>query len=104
MPRRFAWAALPDEELLKLRLKDLRVRVEGTWLERCLREVNDELAQKGLRVRPHAWISDEWFSPDSTPGIAIPFYLAHPRLMRLERKNILDVEGGTVAECKRILR
>ena len=53
---------------------------------------------------PHAWISNEWFSPDTTPGIAIPFYLAHPRLMRLERKMIIDVEGGTVPECMRILR
>ena len=46
-------------------------------------------------MRPHAWISSEWFSPDNTPGIAIPFYLAHPRLMRLEQKMIIDVEGGT---------
>ena len=104
MPRRFAWAALPDDELLQLRLKDLKVTLEGTWLERCLEELYDELAERGLRIRPHAWISNEWFSPDDTPGIAIPFYLAHPRLMRLERKMIIDVEGGTVPECMRILR
>jgi Putative zinc-binding metallo-peptidase len=104
MPRRFAWAALSDDELLQQRLKDLKVTVEGTWLERCLRDLNDELAERGLRIRPHAWISNEWFSPDDTPGIAIPFYLAHPRLMRLERKMIIDVEGGTVPECMRILR
>jgi len=104
MPRRFPWASLPDDELLQLRLKDLRVRVEGTWLERCLNDLHEELEQRGLRIKPHAWISDDWFSPDTTPGIAIPFYLAHPRLIRLERKMILDVEGGTVSECKRILR
>src|SRR5262245_19381506 len=105
MPRKkFAWAALPDEQLLQLRLKDLGVTVEGTWLDDCLRDLDDELDQRGIRVRPHAWISSEWFSPDNTPGIAIPFYLAHPRLMRLERKKIIDVEGGTVAECMRILR
>lgn len=104
MPRRFAWASLPDEQLLQLRLKDLKVTVEGTWLEDCLANLYEELDQRGLRVRPHAWISDEWFSPDTTPGIAIPFYLAHPRLMRLERKKIIDVEGGTVSECMRILR
>jgi Putative zinc-binding metallo-peptidase len=104
MPRRFAWAALSDDELLQLRLKDLKVTVEGTWLERCLGDLNDELAERGFRIRPHAWISNEWFSPDDTPGIAIPFYLAHPRLMRLERKMIIDVEGGTVPECMRILR
>ncbi len=104
MPRRFAWAALPDEELLKLRLKDLRVRLEGTWLEHRLEDLHAELARRGLRIQPHAWISNEWFSPDDTPGIAIPFYLTHPRLMRLERRMIIDVEGGTVAECMRILR
>jgi len=104
MPGRFAWAALPDEDLLQLRLKDLQVTVEGTWLEGCLADLHDELDQRGLRVRPHAWISDEWFSPDNTPGIAIPFYLAHPRLIRLERRKIIDVEGGTVPECMRILR
>ena len=101
---KFPWASLPDEELLEVRLKDLRVTVEGTWLEDCLLTLHDELAQSGIRVRPHAWISSEWFSPDSTPGIGIPFYLAHPRLMRLERKMIIDVEGGTWAECMAILR
>jgi len=104
MPRRFPWATLPDDELLELRLKDLKVTVEGTWLQRCLDDLNEELEERGLRVRPHAWISDDWFSPDVTPGIAIPFYLAHPRLMRLERKMIFEVEGGTEIECKRILR
>jgi hypothetical protein len=101
---RFAWARLPDEELLQLRLKDLKVRVERTWLARCVRELHRELEAKGLRVKPHTWISSEWFSPSDTPGIAIPFYLAHPRLMKLERKMIIDVEGGTVPECMRILR
>ena len=104
MASRFPWASLPDEELLQLRLKDLKVTVEGTWLELCLRALHGELEQRGLRVRPHAWISNEWFSPDTTPGIAIPFYLAHPRLMRLERKMIIDVEGGTVPDCMAELR
>jgi hypothetical protein len=102
--RKFAWASLPDEELLKLRLKDLKVTVEGTWLEECLAKLHEELAERGIRVRPHAWISNEWFCPEGTPGIAIPFYLAHPRLMALERKMIIDVEGGTWSECMNILR
>ncbi len=55
------------------------------------------MTEKGLKVRPHGWLSSEWFSPSDTPGIAFPFYLAHPRLMRLERKMIIDVEGGTHA-------
>src|SRR5437763_17137811 len=104
MPRRFAWASLPDDELLKLRFKDLKVAIPGTWLERCLDELYAELAERGLRIRPHAWVSNEWFSPDDTPGIAIPFYLAHPRLIRLERQMIIDVEGGTGPEGRPIPR
>ena len=104
MPRKHFWASLPDEQLLQLRLKDLKVSLEGTWLELCLRDLHDELDQRGITVRPHAWIAEEWFSPTSTPGIAIPFYLAHPRLMALERKKMLEVEGGTASECMRILR
>jgi hypothetical protein len=64
----------------------------------------NDLERKGIRLRPHVWLSDEWFSPAGVPGIAIPFYLAHPRLVRLERTQMLDVEGGTHTECMRILR
>jgi hypothetical protein len=104
MPRRYAWASLPDDKLLKLRLKDLKLTLQGTWLEDCVGDLHKELERKGIRVKPHAWLSDEWFSSEATPGIAIPFYLAHPRLMRLERKKIIDVEGGSRSECMRILR
>jgi hypothetical protein len=98
------WANWSDERLLALRLKDLKLPFGSTWLADCLRELRAEMAEKGLKVRPHAWLSSEWFSPSDTPGIAFPFYLAHPRLMALERKMIIDVEGGTRAECLRILR
>lgn len=102
--RKFAWASYSDEDLLQMRLKDLHVSLRGTWLEDRLAQLNEELVQRDLRVKPHAWISDEWFSPTNTPGIAIPFYLTHPRLMRMERKKIIDVEGGTERECQKILR
>jgi len=97
------WSFLPDDELLQMRLKDLHVSLDGTWLQGSVETLNGELKRKGL-VQAHAWISDEWFSPDTTPGIAIPFYLAHPRLARLERKMFKDVEGGTRRQCMQILR
>jgi hypothetical protein len=50
------------------------------------------------------WLSTDWFSPDGVPGIAIPFYLAHPRLAKLEARQMLEVEGGNESECMRILR
>jgi hypothetical protein len=100
----FPWADLPDDELLKLRFRDLKLTLKETWLEDCLKALHEELAERNIRVKPYAWISSEWFCPDHTSGIAFPFYLAHPRLMQLEKKIILDVEGGTWWECMRILR
>lgn len=73
-------------------------------LERWIRQVARELDDRGLHFRPHYWLSDEWFTPDGVPGIAIPFYLAHPRLARLERAQMLEVEGGTRDWGLRILR
>lgn len=103
-PRTPAWTTYKDAGLLKLRFKDLKLKIAGTWLEERLDALQGELASKGLRLRPHAWLSTEWFSPHDTPGIAIPFYLAHPRLAKLERKMALEVEGGTLRDCMRILR
>ncbi|MEZ5995978.1 MAG: putative zinc-binding metallopeptidase [Hyphomonadaceae bacterium] len=98
------WAKLADDQLLATPLRDLKLSLEGTWLADCLRDLNAELDGREIVLRAHGWISDEWFSPPETPGIAFPFYLAHPRLMRLERKMMLEVEGGTRRECMRILR
>ncbi len=98
------WADYKDDELLDVRIKDLGLRFEGTPLEERVGRLHAELESKGLRLKPHAWLSTEWFSPDGVPGIACPFYLAHPRLMKLERKQMLDVEGGTERECMKILR
>ncbi|MGE4056575.1 MAG: putative zinc-binding metallopeptidase, partial [Vicinamibacterales bacterium] len=55
-------------------------------------------------MQPHCWLSDEWFTPDGVPGVAIPFYLAHPRLEKLELAQMLEVEGGDATTCLRILR
>lgn len=98
------WADYADQDLLALRLCDLGIAFDDTVLEARLERLHAELQGKGLRLKPHAWLSTEWFSPDGVPGIALPFYLAHPRLMKLERKQMLDVEGGTERSCMKILR
>jgi hypothetical protein len=38
------------------------------------------------------------------PGVAIPFFLSHPRLRRLELELVMEVEGGTRDWCMRLLR
>ena len=98
------WTDYTDDELLDLRFCDLKIRVEDTPLTERIDRLKNELGERGLRFRPHFWLSSEWFSPDGVPGIAIPFYLAHPRLTQLEERQILDVEGGTPRTCMQLLR
>jgi len=102
--RRFPWATWSTEKLLQLRIRDLGLSIEGTWLEPRIDALYGTLERRGFRLRPHIWLSEEWFSPQGVPGFAIPFYLAHPRLIRLERSQMLDVEGGTRGEFTRIMR
>ncbi len=101
---RSGWARLADEDLLDLRLCDLDLSIEGTSLETRLARLHDELKRRGLRFRPYVWLSTDWFTPDRATGFAIPFYLAHPRLQRLEHKIMREVEGGTQDWCMRIMR
>jgi hypothetical protein len=95
---------LTDEQLLDTRLCDLPLSLKGTPLERRMDQLYQELHARGLLFKPHVWLSEEWFTPDNIPGFAIPFYLAHPRLSRLERKQMLEVEGGIERDCLRIMR
>ena len=103
MPR-FAWSRLSDEKLMRVRLRDLGLTIEGTHLEGLVEKLYGELEDRGLKLRPHVWLSTEWFSPSGVPGFAIPFYLAHKRLRRLEQRQFLDVEGASRADCLRIMR
>lgn len=100
----FIWESLPDNELLDWRLCDLGLRIEGTVIEERIAKLYDELEHRGISFRPHCWLSSEWFSPDDIPGIAVPFYLAHPRLARLEYRQVFDIEGGTQQWFMKILR
>jgi hypothetical protein len=101
---RAAWARLPDDELLKLRFCDLGLVLERTPLARDVRRLHAELERRGIEWKPHAWLAEEWFSPDGVPGFAIPFYLAHPRLRELERRMMRQVEGGNAKWLMRIMR
>ena len=104
MPTRFKWSLISDERLLDTRICDLPIRIKGSFLETNIKRLYSELNDRGIRFKPHVWLSAEWFTPDGVPGFAIPFYLAHPRLMKLERKQMSEVEGGSDVECMRILR
>ncbi len=98
------WAELPYEDLLDVRLSDLGLKIQGTALEGRVERLNEELARVGIRFRPHVWLSHDWFTPDGVTGFAIPFFLAHRRLARIEHHQMLEVEGGTHSWCMKLLR
>jgi hypothetical protein len=97
-------ASLSDDELLRLRICDLKLKIAGTELEARIETFYAELAAKGIAFKPLCYLGDEWFCPEGCATIAIPFYLAHPRLKRLEEKMMMEVEGGTESWCMRLLR
>jgi hypothetical protein len=103
LPLRADWADLDDEALLNIRMADLPIAIEDTLADR-LEQLREELAARGLAFPLHFYLSDEWFTPDGATAIAIPFYMAHPRLARLEEAQMLEVEGGEHEWCMRILR
>jgi hypothetical protein len=77
----------PDvRDLLSKRISQLGLRLEGSPVERYVLRLYHELARKGLkRFKPICYLTDEWGCPDGQPVIGIPFYLADPKLARLER-------------------
>ena len=102
--KRLWWEDLTNEELLDVRLCDLDLSLEGTALENRIERLHEELSRAGLCFRPHVWLSSDWFAPDGVVGFALPFFLAHKRLMRLEHRYMFEVEGGTSAWCMKLLR
>jgi len=98
------WASWSNEQLLNIPMSQLGVTLDGAFLSAQIQQLYAELEARQLLFRPHCWLSNEWFSPDGVPGIAVPFYLAHPRLAKLELDQMLEVEGGTPDWCMRILR
>lgn len=88
--------------LLGQKISDLGLNIRGSRVERLVSQLYDELAARGLKFRPPVYLSDQWGCPDGTPLIGVPFYLADPRLERIEREMSLSVEDDK--ESMRYLR
>ncbi|HKY92333.1 MAG TPA: hypothetical protein VJM11_14890 [Nevskiaceae bacterium] len=97
-------SAMSEEQLLGLRLNELPVRIEGTWLEARVAQLHRELKAHNIQFEPRCYLADEWLTPEHEPVIGIPFYLAHPRLIELQRKMMVEAEGDTNDWCMKLLR
>jgi hypothetical protein len=102
--KRIWWENLSNEELLAVRICDLELVIPGTALQSRIKQLYDELRRAGIKFRPHIWLSTDWFTPDAITGFAVPFFLAHPRLARIEHRQMLEVEGGNQTWCMKLLR
>jgi len=95
---------ISDEDLLNIRICNLPISIKGTWLEECIAQLYKDLDAKGIVYRPECYLADEWLTPERETCIGIPFYLAHPTLIRLEKKFMIDAEGETKQWCMKLLR
>jgi len=95
---------ITEEELLDTRICDLPLKIEGAWLSECVGQLYAELESKGIVFRPRCYLADEWLTPEKETCVGIPFYLAHPALIRLEKKYMVDAEGETRPWCMKLLR
>ena len=88
--------------LLGRRISELGLSIRGSRVERIVRQLDAELAAKGIAFRPVVYLSDQWGCPDGTPVIGVPFYLVDARLERIEEEMSGGVEDD--AESMRYLR
>jgi hypothetical protein len=93
-----------EGELLRGRIRDLNLSIRGSALEERIVRLYRELDERGIVFRPPCYLADEWLVPDGIPVVGIPFFLAHPRLTLMEKKNMLEAEGDTDAWCMQLLR
>jgi hypothetical protein len=69
---------------LPARIKDLKLHLKGTRLEKHIDQLYHELESRGLSLRPECYLSDQWGCPSGVPVIGIPFYLADAKLRSIE--------------------
>jgi len=77
---------IAKQKLFQKRVCDLGLRIKGSPIEPFIRQLEQELAAKGLDYVPSFYLTDSWGCPDKVPAIGIPFYLASASLGRIERE------------------
>jgi Putative zinc-binding metallo-peptidase len=80
------------ERLMRSRISDLGLHVEGSEIEPLVQRLYEELDRAGLKFKPPIYLTDEWGCPEGVPIIGVPFYLARPELSRIEEEIGEDLE------------
>lgn len=98
------WMNLSDDELLERRICDLKLKLEGSEIQHFIEVLYQNLEAKNILLKPKCYLGDEWFVLEGESAIGIPFFLAHPRLKKIEEKLMLEVEGGDPEWFMKLLR
>ena len=90
------------QTLLSRQISELGLAIPGTRVERMVDQLYQELDARNLKFHPPVYLSDQWGCPDGTPLIGVPFYLADPRLEKIEDDFAEGIESDQ--ESMRFLR
>ena len=96
-------APTDTQRLLAKRINELSLKIAGTQLETLVNRLYHELEAKGITFKPKCYLTDEWGCPHGIPVIGIPFYLADPKLSRLEGE-LTGIEAENEDEIMMYLR
>lgn len=89
---------------LDSKIRDIKHDPEKVFSKE-ISKLYEELKSKGITFRPRVYASDEWFSPDASPTIALPFYLLDKSLTLRAKKELKnDVEGTSKKDFMKLLR
>ena len=84
------------------KISELGLAIAGTRVEKMIDQLYAELADKAIAFRPPVYLTDQWGCPDGIPLIGVPFYLADPRLEKIEDDFAEGIESE--AESMRFMR
>ncbi len=91
--------------LLNKRICELKLDIDNSIVSTLTARLYKELNKASLaNFRPRVYIGDDWFCPENSMLISIPFFLLSPELQSIEKQQIGFIEGGTKAEAMRLLR
>lgn len=75
-------------ETLHTRICDLRLRLRGTRLGRCVERAMDEVRSFGITLEPFFYISDEYGCVEGTANIGLALWDADPVIREIRRDKL----------------
>src|SRR5216684_4156693 len=83
-----------SEALLQARIKDLKLHLAGTPLEKHIHQLYSELQGKGISLRPQCYLSDQWGCASRVRVFGSPPRLRAPMLDSLASELRAGAELG----------